>query len=189
MTNGRGVTTETAAIHGRRPDPDPARARRSRGGPAPVRRRRVGPLRAHPGPRPRRVRAHLLEVVPGRVGRAGEDPDRRRRPPGGQPRRRHPLRRPGDHARDREGAGASRLWPGRLLLPYRARWWARSGPGPGASRLVRPTPTACSRNSSSWPWSSPKAPRAHPSRSPTGISFGASAGADSWRSPCGPVCR
>jgi len=37
---------------------------------------------------------------------------------------------------------------------------APCGPGPVGCRPIRTTPTGCSTTSTSWPWSSPKAPRA-----------------------------
>ena len=119
------------------------RGRRGARGPPPLRRRRVGSLRADARRRPHAVRAHLLAVVPRRVGRAREDPHRGWRAPRRQPRRGHPLRRARHHARDRERARAARLRPGRLLLPHRARSSAPCGPAPVACPPAPPTPTAC----------------------------------------------
>ena len=92
----------------------------------------------------------LLQVVPHGVGGAREDPGRGRRAARRQPCRRHPFRRAGHHARDREGARAARLRIGRLLLPDRA---GRRDPvgarrrrlGPPRQRLPAPEGTAAAR--------------------------------------------
>ena len=86
--------------------------------PPALRRRRVGSLRAHALDRPAPLRPDLPPLVPGRVGRTGEDPPPRRGPAHRQPRRGHPLRRPGHHARHRGGARSTGLRSGRLLLPH-----------------------------------------------------------------------
>ena len=107
----------------------------------------------------------LLELVPRRVGGAREDPHRGRRPPRRQPRRRHPLRRAGHHARHREGAGPPRLRHGRLLLPDGARGRDAVGPRRRRARPTPTTPTACCGSRASWRSSSPRGPRAR--RSPS----------------------
>ena len=134
------------------------------------------------------LRAHLLEVVPGRVGRLGKDPGRWRRTPGRQPRRSHPFRRARHHARDREGAWAAGLRPRRLLLPDGA---GRGNPVGACGRRLRPPANAYRLlgSSISSRWSSPRAPRGRRSRSPTATSSGASGAAASSRSPCVPGCR
>ena len=73
------------------------------------------------------LRPDLPQLVPRRVGGAREDPHRRRRPARGQPRRRHPVRRPGDHARHRDRARAPGVRPGRPPLQEHARSSARCG--------------------------------------------------------------
>ena len=101
------------------------------------------------------------DVVPGRVGGPREDPHRRRRAARGQPRRRHPVRRPGDHARhrDRAGAGPSTGWPttSSRALPVVGTLWARVGGvvahPDNAYRLLREQQASSSS-------CSPRAPRA-----------------------------
>ena len=78
------------------------------------------------------LRPDLPPLVPRRVGGPREDPDRRRRAARGQPRRRHPVRRAGDHARHRDRARPARLRPGRPLVQGRCRSSARSGRAPAA---------------------------------------------------------
>ena len=138
----------------------------------------------------RRVYGPLYrELVPGRVGGAREDPHRRRRPAGGQPRRRHPRRRPGDHARHRGGARAARLRPGRRDVQAAARRRHACGRGSAACSPTRTTPTACCASRSSSRSCSPRAPRAPARPTASATSCAASAGAGSSRSPCGPACR
>ena len=117
-------------------------------------------------------------------------PDRGRRAAGRQPRRGHPLGRPGDHARHREGARTARstAWPttSSATLPVVGTLWARAGGVPAhpdnAYRLLqRPGPAGA------------RLPRGHQGAvqdlSPTATSSGASGAAASSRSPCGPACR
>ena len=130
------------------------------------------------------------QVVPGRVGGPREDPDRRRRAARGQPRRRHPVRRAGDHARhrDRARAGRSTAWPttSSRALPVVGTLWSRIGGvvahPDNAYRLLREQQPARARV----PRGHARA-RARPTTSAT--SCAASAGAASSRSPCGPACR
>ena len=84
-------------------------------GPA-IRRRRMGSLRAHALHRPAPLQPGVPLLVPRGVGRAGEDPAARRGIAHRQPCRRHPLGRPGHHARHRRGTGPTGLRHGRLLL-------------------------------------------------------------------------
>ena len=151
----------------------------------PVGRRRMGSLRAHALDRPSPLRPGVPLLVPGGVGRTGEDPPARRRPADRQSRRRHPLRRPGHHARHRGGAGTARLRHGRLLLQDHPRGRDHVVPDRRRARPIPTTPTGCSTTSSSWPWSSPRAPRRP--RRPTPIVTGCagSEGVGSSRSPCG----
>ena len=159
---------------------------RGAGGSPVVRRRRMGSIRADPGPGAGDVRAHLLQVVPGRMGGAREDPDRRRRAARGQPRRRDPLGRARDHARDREGARAPGLRPGRLLLPHRAGRRHAVGPRRRGLRPARQRLPPAEGAAAARARCSPKGPRARPSPSPTATSCAGSDGAASSRSPCGP---
>ena len=127
------VTAGTRSSHGRRADPDPRTSPSHGGRPPTLRRGRVGPLGALSFVGQDRLRADLLQVVPGRVGRVGEDPDRRGALLVGNHAGADPVRRSGDHARYREGARAARLRTGRLLLPHRPR--RRHALGPGRRRL------------------------------------------------------
>ena len=141
------------------------------------------------GRSPARLYAPLYEkLVPGRVGGPREDPDRGWRAARRQPRRRHPLRRPGDHARHRDRARAAGLRPGRPRSSRARRSSARCGPATAASSPTPTTPTACCASSSSSCSCSPRArrARARPTTSATGCA--ASVGAASSRSPCGPAC-
>ena len=113
-------------------------------------------------------------------------PAARRRPARGQPRRRRPLRRPGDHARHRDRAGAARLRPGRpplQALPVVGTLWSRVGGvvahPDNAYRLLRDKQAAGAG-----------VPRGHQghrqARVASATGCAASAGAASSRSPCGP---
>ena len=95
--------------------PAPPGRRGARPGQA-IRRRRMGSLRAHALDRPPPLRPGVPLLVPGGVGRPGEDPPARRGTADRQPCRCHPLGRPGHHARHRRGAGPTGLRHGRLLL-------------------------------------------------------------------------
>ena len=115
-------------------------------------------------------------------------PDRRRRAARRQPRRRHPVRRAGHHARHRDRARAARLRPGRLLLPDGARGRHAVGPGrrrrrPPRQRLPPPARAAAARA---------RLPRGHQGPGEdlhaSATSCAASAAAASSRSPCGPAC-
>ena len=152
MATGREtVEREPRAALVHLPRPEERDRRRSTS----FRRRRMGSLRTHAEPGPEDLCASVQTLVPGRVGRPGEDPHLRRCAPGGQPRRRHPFRCPNDHARHRGGTRPTGLRPGRLLLPRSAlggddvgprRWRSRPSrqrrpdpprPGRAGSRLPR----------------------------------------------------
>ena len=160
---------------------DPARSRR---------RGRVGPLRAHAGTGPDALRPDLPVLVPGRMGGPREDPEARWCPAGGQPRRGHSLRRPRDHARhrDRAATGPSTAWPTTCSsrLPVVGTLWSRVGGvvahPDNAYRLLRDKRAAGSRV--------PRGDQGHgQARFASATTSGASAGAASSRSPCGPACR
>ena len=168
--------------------PRPTSRRAARRPPA-LRRRRVGPLRAHAGDRPPDLRAALRHAGTASSGRASSTSPPRRRAARVQPRRRHPVRRPGDHARHRDRARPARLRPGRRDLQAAARWSARCGRGSAACSPTRTTPTASSASSSSSPSCSPRAPRARARPTASATSCAASAAAASCRSRCGPACR
>ena len=131
----------------------------------------------------------LREVVPGRVGGPREHPDRRRRAARGEPRRRHPVRRAGDHARHRDRARPPGVRPGRPLLQGRAGRRHAVGPQRRRGRPPRQRLPAAPRAGPA----RARVPRGHarararPTTSATGCA--ASVGAASSRSPCGPACR
>ena len=106
-----------------------------------------------------------------------------------QPRRRHPGRRPGDHARHRGGARPARVRPGRRDLQDDAGGRHAVVPRSAACSPTPTTPTACSASRSSSPWCSPRAPRAPARSTASATSCAASGGAASCRSPCAPGCR
>ena len=154
-----------------------------------VRRRRVGPLRAHALHRPPPLRPDLQATGSGSSGRAW-----RRSPPTGGALlvANHAGAIPSDapaimHGIEEE-LGRPGLRPGRLLLPdapggrhhvvaYRRR------AGPPRQRLPAPARPAAA---------GPGVPRGHqgapPRPTPTATGCAASAGAGSSRSPCGPAC-
>ena len=109
-------------------------------------RRRVGPVRAHAGDRPRRLRPDLPHLAPGRVGGPGEHPHRRRRAARRQPRRSDPapMRRRSCTASRRSWAAPSTGWP--TTCSSDCRWSARCGRASAGSSPTPTTPTgSCAR--------------------------------------------
>ena len=136
------------------------------------------------------LRPDLPPLVPRRVGRPREDPDRRRRAARRQPRRRDPVRRAGDHARHRDRARAAGLRPGRPPVPARCRSSARSGPASAACPPTPTTPTGCCASSKQLVLVFPEGTQGHRQDSTaSATSCAGSGGAASSRSRCGPACR
>ena len=130
------------------------RARSARG-----RRRRVGSQRAHARDRAPALRPDLPPLVPRRVGGARAHPTRGWRAARRQPRRRHPLRRAGDHARARDGARHDPSTASPTTSSARCPSSARSGRGPAACPRTPTTRSGCSTTSSSSCSCSPRARR------------------------------